>query len=126
MDATTEALGLIGRIRARFPSESAKTDEWVIARFGSLEDMPHVWVEAFADRTSDAIRARDARLVMEHTEFLSAQYRHGSEHVRQLVDVAYAENLMWNMDGASKVWAWSHISPTVKDLYEQMWGVPKP
>jgi hypothetical protein len=41
-----------------------------------------------------------------------------------LVDVAYAENLMWNLSDSAKVVAWPYVDKVVKDLYERMWGIP--
>lgn len=39
----------------------------------------------------------------DQTEFMAAEYREGSDSVKELVDVAYAENLMWNLEDAAKV-----------------------
>ena len=124
MDEETEAQGLVLRIRKKFPEAALLTDQWLIARLWKPQDAPYIWVEAFADRTSEAIRAKDAKLVREHSDFMSAEYRQGSKIVRDMVGVAYAENIMWELDGAAKTWAWKHLSQDIRLLYQAMWGIP--
>jgi hypothetical protein len=62
--------------------------------------------------------------VKDHTEFMAEEYRNGSDPVKELVDVAYSENLMWNLEDSAKVVAWPHVDKVVRDLYERMWGTP--
>jgi hypothetical protein len=125
-DEYADEKGVVLRLRERFADESLRTDEWLIERgWEQLEEAPHIWVEAFADRTTEADRAGNWNLVKEHSEFLAAEFRNGSEAIRQLVDVSYAEPLMWDLDSRGKVLAWPHIANEVRELHEQMWGVPK-
>lgn len=56
---------------------------------------------------------------------MATQHRQGSERLQSLVDVAYAENLMWDLDVSYRVWAWPHIAGTIQALYEAFWGAPK-
>jgi hypothetical protein len=118
--------GAVARLRERFPEEASRTDDWLRERgWEELEDSPHIWVEAFADRTTEAARAMNWSLVQEHSEFLATEFRNGTEAIRHLVDVCYAEPLMWDLDSRTKVLAWPHIAKEVRELHEQMWGVPK-
>ncbi|WP_154668056.1 DUF7674 family protein [Pseudoduganella violaceinigra] len=111
------------RIRNRFPGEADRTDAWLRERgWDDLNEVPYVWIEAFADRTSDAVRLADWNMVIEHTKFLAAEYRKGSDAVRKLVDVAYAENLMWNLGAEDKTAGWPNIAKEVRALYEKTWG----
>lgn len=126
MDEFAEENRVVARIRERFPEEAKQTDEWLSERgWDELDKAPYIWVEAFADRTTDAARAHNWVLVKAHTEFIAAEYRDGSEAVRSLVDVSYAENLMWDLERTEKVVAWPHIAKEVRVLYEQMWGAPR-
>ncbi len=86
--------------------------------------MAYVWVEAFADRTTDAIKHRDASAVRSHTGFMAEQYRANSEALCAIIDVSYAENLMWNASDDDKAWAWEFIAFEIQQLYEQCWGKP--
>ncbi|WP_443098493.1 DUF7674 family protein [Telluria antibiotica] len=62
----------------------------------TADDVSFTWVEACADRTTEAIRRRDSEVVQSHTNFIAAAYRAEPEALRTIVDVAYAENLMWD------------------------------
>src|SRR5688572_16543913 len=116
---------VVARVRTRFPEEASRTDAWLVERgWEDLEEAPHTWVEAFADRTTEAARARNWNSVKEHTEFMAAEYRNGPEAIRVLVDVAYAENWMWNLGSSVRVLAWPSVAKEVRELYEQMWGPP--
>lgn len=118
---------VVRRIRQRFPEEARRTDEWHMERGWDepeLDEAPHLWVEAFADRTTEAARVANWSVVNEHTQFMAAEYRDGSDAVKRLVDVAYAENLMWNLEDSAKFAAWPYVDKVVRDLYAEMWGTP--
>jgi hypothetical protein len=120
-----DAKGVVARIRERYSDEALRTDEWLTERgWDQLEEAPFIWVEAFADRTTEAARAGNWNLVKDHSEFMAEVFRNGSEEIRQLVDVSYAEPLMWDLDSRGKVLAWPHIATEVRELYARMWGVP--
>jgi hypothetical protein len=118
---------VVRHIRQRFPDDAARTDEWHMDRGWEkteLDEAPHLWVEAFADRTTEAARAANWSVVEDHTEFMAAAYRSGSDAVKKLVDVAYAENLMWDLEDSAKVAAWPYVDEVVRDLYDRMWVTP--
>lgn len=114
---------LVARARKRFPAAAGRTDDWLMERgWEELDECPHIWVEAFADRTTEAARVRDWDLVREHTEFFAAEYRDGNDAIRRIVDVSYAENLMWDLDTGARILAWPVVAKEVRELYEQIWG----
>ena len=118
---------VVRRIRQRFPDAAMRTDEWHMERGWErteLDEAPHLWVETFADRTTEAAREANWGAVVDHTEFMAAEYRSGPDEVKKLVDVAYAENLMWDLEDSVKVVAWPRVDAVVRDLYERMWGTP--
>jgi hypothetical protein len=128
MDMYEQEKEVVRRIRQRFPEESKRTDQWQMDRGWEkleLDEAPHLWVEAFADRTTEAARAANWSAVKDHTEFMAAEYRNGSDPVKNLVDVAYAENLMWNLEDSDRVEAWPYVDKVVQELYERMWGTPR-
>ncbi|WP_455429706.1 DUF7674 family protein [Marilutibacter alkalisoli] len=112
---------LLLAVRTHFPGEASDTDAWT--QECSLEG-PFSWLESFADRTTEAIFAKDSARVAAHTQFFAHQYLHGSEVIRNFIDVYYAEPLMWNANQEQKCWAWDHIAAPVRSLYEGMWGSP--
>jgi hypothetical protein len=119
----SEEKGVVARIRVRFADDATHTDSWLRERgWDGWDDAPHIWLEAFADRTTEAARVQDWNLVMEHSAFIAAEYRSGSEPIRRFVDVSYAENLMWDLEDSAKAIAWPNIAKEVRQLYEQVWG----
>ncbi len=115
--------GVVARVRERFIDDAIRTDIWLRERgWDEPEEAPYIWLEAFADRTTDAARARDWNLVKKHTELLAAEFRNGTEAIQRLVDVAYAENLMWDLEDSAKAVAWPNIAKPLRELYEQAWG----
>lgn len=119
---------LVRNIRAQFPAEAALTDQWLLERgWDPTEEngTAYTWVEAFADRTTDAIKRRDVVSVRALTSSVADQYRAAPEALRAIVDVSYAENVMWDASDADKVWAWQFIAFEIRQFYEAMWGKPE-
>ena len=102
------------------------TDQWLRERgWDPTDDSTALnWVEAFADRTTEAVRRRDADAIREQTAFFAAAYRAEPDALRTIVDVSYAENLMWDVSANDKRWAWPYIAGDIQQLFTQMWGDP--
>lgn len=67
---------------------------------------------------------RDAETVRAQTSFIAAAYRAAPDALRTIVDVSYAENLMWNASVPDKQWAWKFIAAEIQQLFIEMWGDP--
>jgi hypothetical protein len=117
---------LVAALRSRFPAEAALTDHWLRERGWDPTDdnTALTWVEAFADRTTEAVKRRDAEAVRAHTNFIAAAYGAEPDALRTIVDVSYAENLMWDSSAADKQWAWGFIASEIQQLFIGMWGNP--
>jgi len=118
-------MALVQRLRDGLPEAAAATDDWLSRRSWLASGHAGVWLEAFTDRSSEAIRRRDAAALTAQTRFIAAEYLHGPEPVRALIASAYAENLMWDLDALDRVWAWPHIDATLQALYALRWGAPQ-
>ena len=118
--------GLVAALRSRFPADAALTDQWLRERGWDPTDgnTALTWVEAFADRTTEAVKRRDAEAIREQTAFLAAAFRAEPDALRTIVDVSYAENLMWDVSADDKRWAWPHIAGEIQQLFTRMWGDP--
>lgn len=119
-------IDLVEGLRAHFPTEAKLTDQWLLERGWDPQE-EHValaWVEAFADRTTEAIRRRDSEAVMAQTSFLASAYGANPSGLRTIVDVSYAENIMWDASAEDRVWAWEFIAEEVRHFYMEMWGDP--
>lgn len=125
MDRYLHEKQFIASLRQAFGTEAAATDQWLMER-GWEEDLllelPHHWLEAFAEQTNDAIARRDSETVKRHTEYMARGYLQGGDEVKCFIDVGYAEHLLWRSDAAEKAWAWPQIAAPVRALYEEMWG----
>jgi hypothetical protein len=109
-------------IAAQFPEEAAATD----ARMEFFDDDAYeTWLERFCDTTNEAIAHRDEQRVRAHLSFMSQQLEIADDDMRRALDVAYVENLMWNLDLEAKRWAWHRIPSNLKQLYRDMWGQPE-
>ncbi|WP_426341500.1 DUF7674 family protein [Pseudoduganella sp. S-14] len=117
---------LVAALRSRFQTEAALTDDWLRERGWDPadDDTALNWVEAFAERTTEAVRRRDAEAVRAHTNFIAAAYRAEPAELRTIVDVSYAENLMWDSSVEDKKWAWIFIAAEIRQLFTEMWGDP--
>ena len=85
--------------------EAALTDDWLRERGWDPSDEKTAfnWLEAFADRTTEAVNLRDAEAVRTQTNFIAAAYRAAPDALRTIVEVSYAENLMWDSGVADKM-----------------------
>ncbi len=58
------------------------------------------------------------------TSFIAAAYRAEPDALRVIVDVSYAENLLWDCGAQDKRWAWRFIAADIRQLFVEMWGDP--
>jgi hypothetical protein len=107
---------------ARFPEEAEVVDAQML---DFDDDAYETWMERFCDTTNEAMARRDGPLVHAHLSFMSQQLADADEEGRQALDVAYTENLMWNLDVEAKRWAWPRVPANLRQLYVDMWGEPK-
>lgn len=126
MNARNPNSSLVTALRSRFETEAALTDHWLRKRGWdpANDDTALIWVEAFADRTTEAVRRRDSGAVRAHTNFIATAYRAEPDALRTIVDVSYSENLMWDSSAEDKRWAWMFIAPEIRQLFTEMWGDP--
>ena len=120
-----EGKNLVLTVRTCFPAESEATDSELIRRGYEADDlleMPTTWIECFADRTTEAVLARDSSAIQAQTNFFAEQFLIGSSVVREYVDVYYSEPLLWNASQEDKQWAWQYIADPIRQLHEDMWG----
>jgi hypothetical protein len=117
---------LVAELRTKFPAEAKLTDQWLLDRGWDPYEgqVALTWVEAFADRITEAIRRRDGEAVKEQTGFMAVAYRAKPLALRTIVDVSYAENIMWDACDEEKVWAWDFIAEDIRKFYIEMWGDP--
>lgn len=115
----------IKELREEFPDEAKLTDDLHKHRGFELEDKAYfIWVEALSDITNQKIKRREKEELRKLLLWVDCQYLQGEEEVRNLIDVSFAETLMYDMEKDDVEWAWSLIPNAIKDLYIRMWGNP--
>jgi hypothetical protein len=116
MDPAGPNSSLVAALRSHFPTEATMTDDWLRERGWDPTDdnTALTWVEAFADRTTEAVKRRDAEAVRAQTNFIAAAYRADPSALHTIVDVSYAENLMWDSSARDKQWAWRFIAAEIR------------
>jgi hypothetical protein len=126
MDPGNSNSSFVTALRSRFPAEAALTDHWLRERgWDPTDDNTALsWVEAFADRTTEAVKRRDAEAVRAQTNFIAAAYRAEPGALRTIIDVSYAENLVWDSSASDKQWAWGFVAAEIRQLFTEMWGDP--
>jgi len=126
MNPENTNISLVAALRLRFPAEAELTDHWLRERGWDPTDdgIAFTWVEAFADRTTEAIKRRDAEAIQGQTSFIAAAYRAEPDALRTIVDVSYAENRMWDASTADKKWAWNYIAGEIRQFFTDIWGDP--
>ena len=126
METDRDVANLVEAIRKALPEAAKWTDGKMMALGFALNDnLYHLWIEALADVTNDAIRERREDILKEQTSFMAQQYQMGSEEVKKCIDVSYVENLMWELEARDKAWAWPLFPDDVRKLYVAMWGEPR-
>lgn len=125
MDKRSEIRDFLRAIRLALPDAAVRTDE-IMCEHGldSHENAEYLWVEALADVTNRQIRQRNQKKVTTQLLFLSEQFEHGTDTVKNCIEVSYVENLMWNLNSEDKKWAWPQIPENFQRLYIAMWDQP--
>jgi hypothetical protein len=116
---------LVAAIREAFPAAAMATDQWLLDRAWELDeisDAPWTWIDAFADRITEYAKAKDSKSIMQQTKLISDWYLDGPPEIKSIIDVAYAENILWDANKDEKRWAWQFVADTVRKLNEIMWG----
>jgi len=117
---------LVEAIRAAFPEDAAWVDKQVQAQGFERTEASYIWVERFSQCTTNYLKAPDQSKAGSHLGLISAllgiaQRTNDSAMVR-CIDVAYSENLMFDMNEERKKQCWPLIPQNLKTLYVDMWG----
>lgn len=109
-------------IKNRYPAISAKADEEYQRLWGDFTDASYdsySWFEALANAINKDMGCEVP--ASEHQELLaviSSYFEFGDESVRKCIDVAFVENLFWQVPKTQSVTAyWGFLPNNLKDLY---------
>jgi len=110
---------LYAEVRSKFPPISEAADRHYERQFGSEPPVYHYsWFESLANALNlEMSRGTDPRV---HRDLLANLERalNSSEKVFQCLDVAFVENLFWQVPTAKAIPYWQHLPARFKALYE--------
>jgi hypothetical protein len=111
-------------VRGRFPEIAEKVDREHVRKFGELEpDLPYSWFESLADALNADMR-REVDCEVHKSLFLYIERvlveRMGagsSDEIYRCIDVAFVENLFWQVSSARCAPYWQLLPNALKALY---------
>ncbi len=110
---------LYNETRERFPELTAKADREHIKYWGELDpEFAYSWFESLATalnaEMSRKVPARNYAGIFRH---ISSAYGNGDSEVQNCIDVAFTENLFWQVKGEKAGPYWELLPSNLKELY---------
>ncbi len=108
-------------IKERYPTISAKADAEYERLWGDFTDPEYYsysWFEALANAINKEMsREVPASEYQELLAVVSSYFESGDEAVRKCIDVAFVENLFWQVSQAKSAAYWAALPKNLKGLY---------
>lgn len=112
---------LCNSIKEHYPTISAKADAEYFRQWGDFageEYYSYSWFEALANALNrEMCNGIPASNFIDLFATVSANYSQGDEDIRKAIDVAFVENLFWQVPGSKAVDYWATLPDTLKQLY---------
>jgi hypothetical protein len=111
-------------VRALLPGKVADADEIHVKRWGSLDpDYSYSWFESLANALNADMVLGAGRARFSVVTNLLSQALHGSSpEVRDCIDVAFVENLFWQIGPDEAEAYWHQLPKPLQDLYVAFHG----
>jgi hypothetical protein len=110
------------RVREGFPQICLAADRFHLKRWGDNLDVgfEYAWFEALADAVNAEMRQEVPFAVNESLfQFIDDTYSHGSEPVQKCIDVAFVENLFWQVPSQKCEPYWKSLPKKLSQLYTE-------
>ena len=107
-------------VKAKFPAISAKADREYIRQWGDFETdlYSYSWFESLANALNiemgKGIPPKDYQDLF---SFVSNGFLKGDEDTKNAIDVAFVENLFWNVSSSASELYWNTLPENLKGLY---------
>lgn len=115
-----EVNDLCRAVRSRFPAMAANADQ-DYQRLNDGFNPPdnlYAWFESLANALNDEMRKKIPYRTHEPLFlFMEAAASSGGEEVSRCLDVAFVENLFWNVPKLNALPYWEKLPPRLKHLY---------
>ncbi|WP_432720805.1 hypothetical protein R0381_002921 [Jeongeupia wiesaeckerbachi] len=107
-------------IKAKFPTISAKAEKEYIRLWGDFKSelYSYTWFEALAGalniEMNKGVPPKEYQALF---STVSSRFLSGDVDVKQAIDVAFVENLFWNVSSSASELYWNTLPEVLKDLY---------
>ena len=105
--------------RENYPDATLKADKEHILRWGEIDpEFAYSWFESLAYALNNKmVSGVNAANYKELLEFISTQYSTGGEEEKNCIDVAFTENLFWEVPSIKAKDYWQLLPENLKELY---------
>jgi hypothetical protein len=113
-------------IRKGYKEISAKADTFHLRRYNSLDDgLEYLWFESLADAINDSMLTKQpSAYFLKLCQSLEQAYKYGDPAVKTCIDVAFVENLFWEVPIREAKPYWAVFPRTFQTLYTDFFGRP--
>ena len=110
---------MYNEFRAKFPETTEKVDKEFIRLWFELDPkLSYSWFESLANALNNEMNKSVP--VSQYTaiyEFIRSNYLNGDKEVKNCIDVAFTENLFWQIKPEKAKPYWDSFPDVLKDLY---------
>lgn len=112
-------IDLFNAIRGEFPSIYEQADEFHVRLFGDVDpEFAYSWFESLANAlNAEMSREAEARIHAPLFNYVSSLFATASPSVRNCIDVAFVENLFWQIPHVKCAPYWRQLPSPLQRLY---------
>ncbi|MGF1688577.1 hypothetical protein L4C36_18135 [Photobacterium japonica] len=117
-------LEMYEEFRIEFPGITAKADSIHVKQWGSLDpDDAYSWFESLANALNGEMRRGTAPTHYKDLfEYFRKKYLFEDDDIKNCIDVAFTENLFWQVNEEKSAPYWKQLPDTIKSLYKGFHG----
>lgn len=110
---------LYDEIRIAFPDSFEDVDRRHVEQWGSLSaDSTYVWFESLANSlNADMNQGLRSERFSQVASFMASAWGRASPEIHDCIDVAFVENLFWQVVPSKAERCWAELPTSLKELY---------
>ena len=114
-------LEIYNEFRAKFPGVTKKADEEHIRIWGEIDlKFAYSWFESLAKAlNAQMIEGAPVATYKPAFEFIRSKYINGDGAIKNCIDVAFVENLFWQVPPEKAEPYWNALPDILKELYTE-------
>lgn len=112
-------IDLYNAVRKKFPTTQEKADRIHVRQWGETDpEFAYSWFESLAYALNEEMsRSVDSQIHEPLLTYISSILPSASEPVYRCIDVAFVENLFWQVPSIKCAPYWERLPPPLKELY---------